>query len=357
MKKIKQIILLWLIVGLLSNCASTVTLLAGGSVSGSTISNASHGKDNIDDVVSKANTGLLGFNGQLTFSRATYTDASFIKAMDSTHLQIIRIPCGSGARYYNWRDPNSQPNLADLKALAIAFPDIDKTIVLNMITDNLESQLKWLDTLHKMGTYKNSVNIELSNESNTANSEELNKFGGVEGYARECARWIVAIKAQFSKQGVVGSFGIPAGQKGGRAVRDYDRKILQANPDVDLIMHYHNPREYVFNGIVDTALVRHLIDSIKRAEFGDFPWARIKVTEYNLRNEDDDKDIFFKDDYQHGLAASFMMKVLYENGAKEVLFHNITGAEGNGAILIIGKNSSLSPTGRDIGDFIESTKQ
>lgn len=289
-----------------------------------------------------------GMNGAINSYQVTYSDASFLEAIDSIGPEEMRAPGGTYSKTFNWR--TDVPSVLDLKYL------VDKThcrltLVLNMVTNTLAENIAWIDSLYAVHAISDDFDCELGNESNGIMSEEVVKYG-INGYPQECARWIAAISARYP----TAKFAIPGGNRPGKYISVWNENILAYNPGVNLVFHYHNPRNYVFGGIVDTALVAYLIDSVKQAAFGNFPWRRIWVTEYNLRNEDTQEDPVFANDYQHGLAASFMMKYFYNKCAARVLFHNVIGAEGNGTIDYIHGLSIVQPTGEAIRVFIAGQK-
>lgn len=293
---------------------------------------------------------IVGFNGQLSFNPVDYSDSNFLNAIDSLHPKGIRWPGGSVANETDWKNTSSflsLPILVNKTHCKISF-------VLNMITADLPDQLAMFAAAKSQGTIKDKDTffVEMGNEFNTASRDIfIKKFHSVSNYANTLATWIAAIKKIYPSA----QFGVPGGNVPGKVFRDWNKQILAKNPDVFLVWHYHNPREYVFNGIVDTVLVSHLIDSCKQAEFGDFPANRIMVTEYNLRNEDrPDEPVIFKDDVQHGLAASFMMRKFCSMGVYACFFHNAVGAEGNGAIECTRKESHLSATGKALRQYILS---
>lgn len=302
-------------------------------------------------VYQKYNT-ILGFNGNLSSNPVDYLDINFLNAVDSLYPEGMRWPGGTVANTFNWR--TDKPSLLSLKSL-VNRTHCKMFIVLNMITKDLNDQLQMLDSAHKLGVFTDTVFIEMGNEFNTASRDQMySKYASPAEYAQEAARWIIAIKKLYVKA----KFLIPAGNVNGKYFKDWNEQIIKAMTansitDFGLVWHYHNPQPYVLNGIVDTALVSRLMDEAKTTMFGSFPVSRIYITEFNLRNETNGTSVVFKDDYQQGLAATFMMEKFCKIGVGACLFHNIVGAENNGAIISTKKESYLSPTGKAIAEFIK----
>lgn len=293
---------------------------------------------------------LLGYNGQINFNAVTYVDTNFLNAIAQTNAEIIRAPGGTFAREFNWR--KDVPSVQDLQALKKKLPRLRINLVLNMVTQSLEANLQWIDTLVKLKVIDSSLIIEGSNESNMASSPEITKYGGIEQYLRECKTWFDAIRAKYP----AARFGVPAGNKGGKYFSHWNDYVNQYVPEAFLIWHYHNPRFYAPNGYVDTALVSHLIDSCYKAEFPGISTRRVWITEFNLRSEGEYHDISFANEEQQGLAASFMMRKFYIMGFGIIEFHNLCQAQENGAIQSTKKESHLISTGEQLSILIKQLK-
>jgi hypothetical protein len=240
------------------------------------------------------------------------------------------------------------PTVAQVKQL---YDDtgIKFSFVLNMITRDLTNQLAWLASLSSNGIP--ITHIEMGNEFPNKN-EWLTVFGTKENYAATCATWIAAIEAIYPGC----KFGIPGGNRT-NYTSNWNQIMIQANPNAYLVHHYHNREQYAPGGIVDTALISNLIDAEVNTVFAGIPASRRWVTEFNLRvgkGGSTNEAVVFADDYQHGLAASFMMQKFYQMGCPIVLMHNVTGADGNGAIVATNTDTYLTPTGLAIKEFISS---
>ena len=161
----------------------------------------------------------------------SWYDQKFWNSVDKLNSKMLRIPGGTASNYWNWQRggliedisnlPQGLPHFVsnkDRKYTASKLRDFSaefKTngltplFVLNMLTSDLKSQLKMLQTARNLGLPVKYV--ELGNEFYFGTTNYRKTFPRPEDYAKTANQWISAIKKEFpeAKIAVIG-----AGSKG-----------------------------------------------------------------------------------------------------------------------------------------------
>lgn len=293
---------------------------------------------------------IIGFNGQINFNvhDIGYDNDQFCSVIKDSGAQAVRVPGGTIANSFLPFDPASRPQPEHIANL-YAKTGVDIFIVLNMITQTFDEQLAWLRKLSYLG-----VPIKYIEFGNEFPNQEFNtKYTSGDEFAHDCRNWITGIHQAFPNLQI--EFGVPGG-----VTDNWNKKMLAIDNSIFLIWHYSADEQYVTaDGVVDQQKVRDLIQRDKRSRFPGISSSRLWVTEANIQVKTKDggeQTVFFKDDIQHGIAASEMMAKFVKMGCPVVLYHNIVGAVSggnyNGAIISEASGSYLSPTGSAIKQFI-----
>ncbi|MGB5709657.1 MAG: hypothetical protein WBM44_01920, partial [Waterburya sp.] len=157
----------------------------------------------------------------------SWHDQKFRNSLNKLNPSMIRIPGGAESNYWDWQKggliedisnlPEGLPpflagkdrryTASKLKDFQAGFKanDLTPVFVLNMLTSDLESQLKMLQTARDLGMQVKY--IELGNEFYFATKNYRKKFPRPEDYAKTANQWIFVIKQEFpeAKIAVVGS--------------------------------------------------------------------------------------------------------------------------------------------------------
>lgn len=279
---------------------------------------------------------IFGANGQINFNRDGFDDSSVMRAGDSLHLDAIRYPGGTISQKFRWlTDTPSLPSLAGF----VSYCKIPVTfIVLNMTTSTLEEQLKMLAMARSLHIFVDSPYLELNNEFEAVHDDN---------FLNKCAVWYNALKSQYPGAQI----GIPGGSPS-----KWNQKVLARLPNVFLVDHYHNPRNYTRNGMTDTLAIDSMMRADKRRYFPGIPGSRLWVTEFNLQLDDNTTPAFANDE-QKALAVEYMFRWFQRHGFAVALLHNFCMASGNGMIVSEGPGSHVSPTGDGFIKFKQSLNQ
>ena len=164
----------------------------------------------------------FGYNdGARVLKDGPWHSRPFQMAVARLAPSTIRFPGGTVANSWDWRNGcndatagcsagNPGPSKLEDFAATINATGASALLVLNMLTDNLNSQLAFLRRAHQLGIPV--VGVELGNEFYTALPEHVKWFPDGTAYGRLCARWIRAITAAFPRLplAVVGTPAVPA---------------------------------------------------------------------------------------------------------------------------------------------------
>ncbi len=248
----------------------------------------------------------------------SWDNQKFWNSVNKLNLRTIRIPGGAESNYWNWQkgglieDINNLPEglphflsnkdrqytASKLQDFSAEFKTNGLTPVfaLNMLTSNLKSQLKMLQTARDLGLPVKYV--ELGNEFYFGTKNYRKMFPRPENYAKTANQWISAIKKEFpeAKIAVIG-----VGSRGkNRSSRDYqwnEEIIATSLPLADAITIHKYPSNGLVNRKISTEKYPYFLKEDVPLILGepfkswyktsntisDFPEnKKIWVTEYNL---------------------------------------------------------------------------
>jgi hypothetical protein len=194
---------------------------------------------------------FLGYNCNLT-RKGSWRDKELLGVLEQLSPGSIRYPAGTIANYWNWRTGwfkmkngksifkkfgrvKKNPNtLEDLK-IAVDKTGAEAIFVVNMLTSDLEEQLKMLRTAKAMGIPFSKV--ELGNEFYLNSKAYVKVFPTAQSYAKVCNQWCKAIKKEFPnvKIGIVGA-AIRATDKGRR--RTWNTELYKELKSGDAIIFH-----------------------------------------------------------------------------------------------------------------------
>jgi hypothetical protein len=167
---------------------------------------------------------VLGFNVNNLQSGNFSSDLAYATSTaDSLHAGVLRYPGGNLADFWDWRSgwcvaaktaqgcPSCSNPCANKPtkrlyplaefALAVKRASARSVLLLNMLTDTLESQLEFLAEAERLGVLDASSYVELGGEF------YWGKFSGrwpmASDYATEANQWAMAIKKRFPTVSVV----------------------------------------------------------------------------------------------------------------------------------------------------------
>jgi hypothetical protein len=318
----------------------------------------------------------------------SWRDRKFNQAVAQLNPAMIRIPGGDESNYWNWRKGGTIDDLSDLPEGLPPFISSSKDrrynsskledwqaglknhhtplFVLNMLSDDLESQLEMLKTARELGM---SVKyIELGNEFYFPTDNYRSVFPEIEDYTAEVNRWIAAIKTEFP-QAKIAVMGVakPGDYVTGR-VYQWNKKVIQTSlPQADAITIHTYPR----NGLVSRDIVHEKYPYFQEEDIpyvlgevfqnwgnvsqviSDFPDDRkIWVTEYNLLEdinaEQGEKQQRIAGSWLHGIYALSMSLLFLEDPRIEIACNHMLIGSSQFSTILANENSFIDPNNPNI---------
>lgn len=301
--------------------------------------------DTQNNTQNMATTSILGVNGAVLFNPVSYDNLPFCAVIKDMKPGAVRVPGGMVANDFNPVTGDPSPGqIANLYSVA----GCKIFIVLNMLTSTLEDQIAWLNSLNLLGVPIRY--IELGNEFPDT-GVWLNKYQTAQNFAAVCRTWMNAILAIFPDA----AFGVPAGNRPGITQKiNWNKIMLGIHPDINLVHHYHNSKDYTLNGVTNIFLINQMVDADYNTAFAGIPTAKIWATEINvmIKEKHVQREPIFKDEQQKGIAAAAMLKEFKCLGYAVALYHNIVKAdvegESNGAIYADKNEAYLTGVGVEL---------
>ena len=305
---------------------------------------------------------------------ADWQNEDFITAVNQLSPSSLRIPGGDVGNYWNWRRGGLIENIAGLpKGLpyflrfnarkytagkleefktSLAVTDTKPIFMLNMLTDDLPSQLSMLRTARDLGMEVKY--IELGNELYFNIPNYKKTFPNPRSYGLEAKAWTKAIRQEFPDAEIAVVGVVPPPDKPPRL--QHWNKVMRGTvlPDVDAItLHLYNDHgladaeptgDYPYFDEADVATIlgepfRNWQNLLNEGNYRAIPKDKqIWITEYNLF-----EDIFSSGSepiprvagsWTHGLYNLAMsLLFLEESRIESVCNHSLTESSIFGAIL------------------------
>ena len=186
---------------------------------------------------------FFGFNSQM-MRGPSWRDEGFVQQVRKLSPEIIRYPGGTNSSYWDWKTGwlmdgiELKKDYKSIRKNPITLSDLkfacDSTgavplFVLNMVNSNLEYQLQMLRSAKSIGLPV--LYVELDNEVYLGESVYVNRFPTGVDYAKECNKWISAIKKEFS--GVkVSVVAFSTRESAARKAKDHKSRSLMWNRDL-----------------------------------------------------------------------------------------------------------------------------
>jgi hypothetical protein len=314
----------------------------------------------------------------------SWYDQKFWNSINKLNPKVIRIPGGTVANYWDWQkggliedisnlpeglpnffiDKDSRYTASTLQDLQAGFKanDITSVFVLNMLTSDLQSQLKMLRTARDLGMAIKY--IELGNEFYFATKNYRSVFADPEDYAKTATRWILAIKQEFPEAEIAV---IGVGNRGKNILsRKYkwNQEISKiALPLADAITIHTYPR----NGLIDQPILtkeypyytKENVSLILGEPFKN--WQEISnnlkfipvnkkiwVTEYNLmekmHTEDAEKKLRVAGSWTHGMYALSMSLLFLEDPRINTICNHMLIGSSQFSSILANEKSFINPS-------------
>lgn len=192
----------------------------------------SAGAENLSTWPKRGVERFLGMN--LEFVNGAAPDDPFVEAVSALRPSHVRWPGGEIANYWRWRENRGRPpnystawagegvTIEQLARISRRGPAV--VVVLNMLTDNLASQLEMLQALGRSGI--SVAHVELGNEfflAESAKPDYAKRFPDVTAYVALAENWSAEIRRYFPnlKRAAVGDWALNArGRTWNAAVTD-----------------------------------------------------------------------------------------------------------------------------------------
>lgn len=319
----------------------------------------------------------------------SWSDRSFWQGVNQLNPQLIRIPGGESSSYWNWRkgglidDTSKLPtglvsfldnskdrryNASKLEDLQPAFAKNGKMplFVINMLTDDLSSQLEMLRTARDLGLPVKY--IELGNEFYFPLENYRAVFPSIQAYTKKANRWITAIRQEFpqAKIAVVG-VAKDNSRQGSRISRWNQKVVDESLPLADAItIHTYannglgdrpiSNQEYPYFEPTDIPVIlgKPFSNWQKISEIIDgFPTQKkIWVTEYNLVEDihatQGAKRQRIAGSWLHGLYTISMSLLFLEDPRIDIACNHMLIGSSQFATILAHENSFIDPSDRQI---------
>lgn len=271
---------------------------------------------------------------------ADYSNQQFTDAIKSLRPDICRTP-GSEAQRYEWRKTTARPtidsllNLQDETGTNIIF-------VANMITKGWHSSLEMLRYARSIGV--NVFGFEFANE---VNMSARDVFPTALDYAMECNDWMKHIVPEFPDVKY-----LCVGENHGK--EKWNEIVLEKNPDVFLVTHWHSNDYYVFNGVPNLDILRSNLESAHETYMPGIPPSKCFMTEWNLQEGQHELKRFpdFANSSQTELAAKTIIEKIIEMQYYGACYHNVVGFEDGAIMTSKWTGTYLQPSGNALKNRI-----
>ena len=165
----------------------------------------------------------FGYNpGDHAAITGPWSDPSFNTAVAALKPGNIRYPSGTAANYWDWVNgceglgsmgPCKTVGVSTLEKFAVTLraANASAVFVLNMLTDTLDSQLKFLAHAASLGIPVTAV--ELGNEFYNADADYVKQFKDGKAYGAAATTWMAAVRAAYPSA-AISVVGVPASRQG-----------------------------------------------------------------------------------------------------------------------------------------------
>lgn len=314
----------------------------------------------------------------------SWHDQKFWNSLNKLNPRMIRIPGGTGSNYWDWQKggliedasnlPEGLPHFvtdkdrlytaSQLKNFQAGFKAnaLNPVFVLNMLTSDLKSQLKMLQTARDLGIPVKYV--ELGNEFYFATKNYRKVFPRPEDYAKTANQWISAIKKEFpeAKIAVIG-VGTRGKNKSSRRYKWNEEIIATTLPSADAITIHKYPSNGLANRKILTKKYPYFLEEdvplILSEPFkswdktsntiSDFPKnKKIWVTEYNLieriNTDREAKSQRVVGSWIHGMYALLMSLLFLEDPRIDIACNHMLIGNSQFSAILKSKKSFKNPS-------------
>ncbi len=326
---------------------------------------------------------ITGFNLN-SLTKPSWQNESFTDSVRALHPTVIRYPGGTTSQYWDWKNGKVWPlsywqngtfqnhqnlgqatsvphKLEDFK-MAIDMLEAEPLFVLNVLSDDLESQMDFLRHANQIGL---SVNwIELGNEMYFLEQDFINRYPLPEDYANEMLVWIDSIQSEFPDAriaaiGASESPFTPSGDNTPARIQFWNDAMLDILPDgINLTFHRYYRHGNNASGVEIGRTLAHAFSGYRDEEkytVDSLPQGRNAWwTEYNLTDNLTGNHMVATS-WLHGLFTGILHLNKLSNPKNEmIIMHQITGKEPFGALdsyFIDGDTiqNHITPLGKAMG--------
>ena len=298
---------------------------------------------------------FFGYNlGAVAANRGPWHDVTFNAAVVALHASSLRFPSGSAGNYWNWTlgcemPCSSSPGPSTLEDFAVTLRATNASVVLmlNMLTDSLESQLSFLSHAESLGISIDAV--ELGNEFYDAVPDYINAFADGAAYGKVASVWVAAVRAAYPRV-TLSVVGVPSDRSGGAAnerFKTWNDKLF-SNLDGMRIGDGVSMHEYdasgagsgkVFTKADVPIMLATPFANVKRISIAAdaLPtWASVWITEYNLRFNTALPDVPMFGTWAQGLyvaTETLLMLNVSRIASGRINKHSLLSIAANGAIF------------------------
>lgn len=298
-------------------------------------------------------------------TKPKWTTAFFLDSVRVLAPHMLRYPGGTESQYWDWKSGTTWPvskwapegtfqnyrylaaqpgepthTLSEFKFAADAL-SATPVFVLNVTTDSLESQLRFLLEAYRTGFEIDF--IELGNELYFDDADFVTRFPHGGHYAREMNRWIDSIRhhfpqAQIAAAGSSNTPLSPSGQPTSHRMQQWNDSLyalLRSGVDITFHRYYRHGQSATAPVLPENVLAfaKKGWEEEKAATIETLPAGRLAWwTEYNL-TDDLNGDHLVATSWIHGMFTGFLHHLkLAGTENRMILCHQISGSEPFGAL-------------------------
>jgi hypothetical protein len=302
----------------------------------------------------KISPSFFGYNlGAVSANRGPWHDAEFNAAVVALRASSLRFPSGSAGNYWNWtlgcEMPCTAPGPSTLEDFAVTLRATNASVVLmlNMLTDTLESQISFLSHAESLGIPIEAV--ELGNEFYNAMPDYINTFTDGAAYGKIASMWVTAVRAAYP-QVTLSVVGVPSDRSAGAAnerLKTWNDKLFSnlvgMRTGDGVSMHEYAPSGAGSGKVFTKADVSIMLATpfanvkrISNAADALPSWASVWITEYNLRYNTALPDVPMYGTWAQGLyvaTETLLMLNVTRIANGRINKHSLLSTAANGALF------------------------
>lgn len=284
---------------------------------------------------------LYGLNCNIAHTTHSYDYIPFVDSMKTLGADVFRIPSGI-MNGFNWR--TDTPTIRDIDTL-YSHTGIDIIIGLNMLSDSIQGQLQFLDSLKVPKKF-----IELGNEFNNLSSEGRLKYPNGIVYGAECNTWIDSVKKHYPDCMI----GIIGENKSYSDNRNWNNDVMSICHTFNAFTYhcYIEPDSFIVSGVLDTIKLKQQIHLDWDNSGLEDTHKPIWITECNYKYSDKTGTSNLSE-VNKELSTYYILKYLSELPLVRIICVNGLVSSKQGAFNVTKSSITLQPTGKAFKAWIQ----